>query len=323
MFFGDLLIMNRSAPFLVFLLTNLGLVFCLSTFASAESAKVLFIAGGPSHRYGAHEHYAGCRLLAQTLKDSGTDVAVDVVRGWPQDATQLEDVDSIVIYCDGGGRHLALKHVEEMQKLIDRGVGLICIHYAVEVPKGEPGKLFLQWLGGCFEPGWSVNPHWTANFHKLPRHEITQGVKPFEMLDEWYFHMRFQPEMEGVTPILSAVPPESTMQRRDGPHSGNPHVRKAVAAREPQHVAWAYDRPDGGRSFGMTGGHFHWNWGREPIRRLMANAILWTAKVEVPEQGAGAPPLGVAVLEENQDEEQAADFDADAIRSEFGLGDDS
>ncbi len=293
-------------------------IFCLSSVVAAEPAKVLFIAGGPSHGYGAHEHYAGCRLLAQTLKESG--LSVDVVRGWPQEAKLLDEADSIVIYCDGGGRHLALKHVEAIEKLIDRGVGFVCIHYAVEVPKGEPRKLFLKWLGGCFEPDWSVNPHWTAHFDKLPEHEITRGVESFEAHDEWYFHMRFQPEMKGVTPILSAVPPESTMERRDGPHSGNPYVRKAVAEKKPQHVAWAYDRPDGGRSFGLTGGHYHWNWGRESYRRLVANAILWTAKVEVPERGAGAPPLDVAVLEANQDEEQAEDFDAEAIRSEFKLG---
>ncbi len=292
---------------------------CFSSSANAEPARVLFIAGDPSHGYGAHEHYAGCRLLAQTLKDSGLDVEVEVTRGWPQETELLENADSIVIYCDGGERHLVLAHAEEMDALIDRGVGLVCIHYAVEIPKGEPVKLFLKWLGGCFEPDWSVNPHWTANFNKLPKHEITRGVTAFDANDEWYFHMRFQPAMAGVTPILSDVPPESTMERRDGPHSGNPEVRKAVAARKPQHVAWAYDRPDGGRSFGFTGGHYHWNWGQKPYRRLMANAILWTAKVEVPKQGAGAPPLGVAVLEKDQDEEKSKDFDPEAVRGKFKL----
>ena len=34
--------------------------------------------------------------------------------------------------------------------------------------------------------------------------------------DEWYFHMRFRDGMKGVLPILSAVPPASTMSRPDG-----------------------------------------------------------------------------------------------------------
>ena len=76
--------------------------------------------------------------------------------------------------------------------------------------------------GGYFETDWSVNPHWTADFTALPDHPITQGIAPFSMLDEWYFNMRFVPGMEGVTPVLSAVPPAETMERGDGPHSGNP-----------------------------------------------------------------------------------------------------
>ena len=51
-------------------------------------------------------------------------------------------------------------------------------------------------------------------------------------------------------------------------------------------VAWAVERGDGGRGFGFTGGHFHVNWGIPEFRRMIVNALLWTAKVEVPEGGA-------------------------------------
>jgi hypothetical protein len=88
-----------------------------------------------------------------------------------------------------------------------------------------------------------------------------------------------------VTPILSALPPKETLSRADGPHSGNPDVRKAVLERrEPQHVAWAAERP-GGRGFGFTGGHRHANWGNDSLRKLVLNALLWTAMVEVPANG--------------------------------------
>ena len=43
-----------------------------------------------------------------------------------------------------------------------------------------------------FEPYWSVNPVWNAEFTLLPEHPITRGVEPFAMMDEWYYHMRFQ-----------------------------------------------------------------------------------------------------------------------------------
>ncbi|CAN5900071.1 hypothetical protein BH23PLA1_BH23PLA1_30370 [soil metagenome] len=274
----------------------------LTVAADDQAKKVVFVAGQPSHGYGAHEHNAGCLLLADRLKAGMPDFEVEVVtNGWPDDPSVFEGANAIVMYCDGGGRHMALPHLDYVDELLDRGVGLACIHYAVEVPKGEPGDRFLDMLGGVFESNWSVNPHWVARFEELPEHPITRGVEPFEINDEWYFHMRFRENMNGVTPILSAVPPESTMSRPDGAHSGNPHVRKAVAAGEPQHVAWAFERPDGGRSFGFTGGHFHNNWADDSFRKVVLNALVWIARGEVPSEGVASKTPTPQELEANQD----------------------
>ncbi len=205
-------------------------------------------------------------------------------------------------YCDGGERHYLVNRLEEFDDLMYAGVGLVCLHYAVEVPKGPAGHSFLNWMGGYFEPFWSVNPHWTANFHNLPVHPITRGVKPFEINDEWYYHMRFQPEMKGITPILTDMPPRETLNREDGHHSGNPFVREAVLQRqEPQHVAWAYDRPAGGRSFGFTGGHFHANWQDDNFRKIVLNAIVWTTGLDVPDEGMKSATPTQEELEANQD----------------------
>ncbi|TWT56201.1 ThuA domain-containing protein [Allorhodopirellula solitaria] len=271
---------------------------------ATDAKKIVFLAGRPSHGYGAHEHYAGCRLLAEALKEAKPDYDVVVMKeGWPKEgADALKDADSIVVYCDGGSRHLLNPHVDEFDPLMKAGAGLVCIHYGVETPKGKTGDAFLDWMGGYFEAGWSVNPHWVAKFEAFPAHPISRGVEPFQINDEWYFHMRFRDEMEGVTPILSAHPPESTMRRPDGPHSGNPAVRKAVAEGEIQHMAWAADREDGGRGFGFTGGHFHWNWADENFRKVMLNAIVWTAHDDVPDSGVSTPNPTEAELEANQDE---------------------
>jgi hypothetical protein len=53
----------------------------------------------------------------------------------------------------------------------------------------------------------------------------------------------------------------------------------------PEHVMWATDRSDGGRGFGITGAHYHKNWGDDNFRKLVLNAILWIAKVDVPGDG--------------------------------------
>ena len=170
-----------------------------------------------------------------------------------------------------------------------QGVGLICAHYAVEVEKNKGGTEFERWIGGYFETNWSVNPTWFMTKATLAKdHPITHGVKPFDIRDEWYYHMRFRPNMEGVTPILSAVPPDDTRNHPDDPHGGNPAVRADIGKNVSEVVAWAYQRPDGGRGYGFTGGHYHHNWGNDDYRKLMLNAILWVAKVEVPADGVNS-----------------------------------
>ena len=282
-----------------------------------EQCNVLFLAGRPSHGYGAHEHYAGCQLLAKSLDAAMDNVTTEVIRTkWPSE-NELANADVIVMYSDGGGGHPVNKHLEQIDRLAKSGVGIVCIHYAVEVPKGKSGEKFLDWIGGYFETDWSVNPHWRAEFTELPDHPVTRGVNPFSSQDEWYYHMRFRDNMQGVTPILSAIPPESTLSRPDGPHSGNPHVR--AKAGQPQHVAWATEREDGGRGFGFTGGHFHWNWGDDDFRRLMLNAIVWTAKLEVPENGVPIENVNLAALKDNQDFDEPKKLDVEKIRKVHGI----
>lgn len=257
---------------------------------AAEKKTVLMIAGRQSHGPGEHEHNAGIQLLANCLKKGAAelvDVKVHLSGAWPGEE-EISKADSILIYSDGGGGHPALQEnrLQQLGAQMKRGCGFVCLHYAVEVPKEKGGPEFREWLGGYFEPHWSVNPHWTANFKELPKHPISNGVKPFSTKDEWYYHMRFREAMAGVTPVLTDLPPAETLKRGDGPHSGNPHVRAAVLERkEPQHVAWAVERPDGGRGFGFTGGHFHRGWANDDQRKLVLNAIIWTAKAEVPADG--------------------------------------
>jgi len=255
----------------------------------AGKTKIIMVAGSKSHGGGAHEHPGGCMLLADLLNKYVKDVDVKVELGWPKEPKVFHDAAAIVAYSDGGASHMIIPHLDSVAEIMKKGVGLMMMHYAVEVPAGKPGDCFLEWIGGYFEMHWSVNPHWVAEFTSYPKHPVTQGLKPFSMSDEWYFHMRFREGMKGVTPLLSAIAPESTMQRPDGPHSGNPTVRQAVARKEPQHLAWCVERSDGGRGLGFTGGHYHNNWANEDLRRFILNAIVWTAKLDVPEGGISTP----------------------------------
>jgi hypothetical protein len=263
------------------------LTFAVAAGLAAADKQVLLIAGPPSHGPGQHEHNAGVLLLQKCLAGV-PGLKVDVVlNGWPKNASALQGMDAVIIYADGGAKHIALQddHLAHLTAALGKGAGLGLLHFAVEptIEKGQ--KEFLRWVGGAFEINWSVNPHWTAAFTSLPKHPVTRGVKPFSLLDEWYFNLRFVDGKKGVTPLLVAVPDASTTARKDGDHTGNPAVRAMVARGEPQTVSWVYDRPDGGRGFGLTGSHFHSNWGNDDLRKLVLNAVLWLAKMDVPTNG--------------------------------------
>jgi hypothetical protein len=258
-----------------------------SSETSGAAKKIAFIAGKPSHGPGDHEYRAGFLLLQKCLADIPGLTTVVYSNNWPADSHMLDDAAAIVIFSDGKEGHPALQdnRLQYLGELMKKGVGFGCIHYAVEPTKEKGEKEFLDWMGGAFETYYSVNPHWTADFKQLPNHPVARGVKPFTINDEWYFNMRFRPKMEGVTPILTAVPTMAPEALPDGDHSGNAEVRKMVEQKIPQHMMWVAERPDGGRGFGFTGAHKHTNWGDENFRKVVLNAIVWIAKADVPENG--------------------------------------
>ena len=278
----------------------LAAVFAWST--SAAEKKIILLAGSASHGHGEHEFQAGCELLRQCLEELPGITAEVHRNGWPEDEKAFEGAAAVFIYSDGGGGHPFHRpeRRQVIQELVEKGVGLGAAHYAVEVPKGASGEAFLDWIAGYFETHWSVNPHWVAEFRELPEHPVTRGVQSFTINDEWYYHMRFREGMKGVTPILSALPPAGTLERPDGPHSGNPAVRAAVAKGEPQHLMWVSENENGGRGFGFTGGHFHKNWGDENFRKVVLNAITWIAGAEVPPDGVKCA-ISEADLQKNLD----------------------
>jgi hypothetical protein len=126
--------------------------------------------------------------------------------------------------------------------------------------------------------------------------------------------------MRGVTPVLSAVPPPDSVSPKDGPHCGNPAVRREVTGKVPQHLAWVSEDKAGRRGFGFTGGHFHTMWAEDDVRRLVLNGIVWTAGLSVPEGGVrSATP--VIVKHQTLTRAVAVD-DAEDVKRHVQLGTD-
>jgi type 1 glutamine amidotransferase len=267
--------------------------------AQGKPAKqIVLIAGRPSHPAGMHEFRAGCLLFQKALAGvPGVNVQV-YFNGWPtktvdgqvvDDNAALEKADAVLIYADGGRNNPAIQgdRIKVIDALAAKGAGLGFAHYAVEVPTGPPGDAMHRWIGGFYEDHFSVNPMWTPPFDKFPVHPVTRGVKPFATLDEWYFNMRWTTDAAvkaHITPLLTATPSDEV---RKGPYVSpkGPYDHIVADSGKVETMMWVYERPDGGRSFGFTGGHTHNHWGDPNQRKVMLNALLWLAKVEVPAGG--------------------------------------
>ena len=183
------------------------------------------------------------------------------------------------------------------------------MHYGVEVIRDQAGAQFQQWIGGYYENSFSCNPIWEPKFDNLPEHPITRGVKPFQVKDEWYFNMRFIDDLPGHSaadrsgmkfqPILVAEPSEAV---RNGPYvypkGPYPHIQANKGRAEA--MMWAVERPNGGRGFGFTGGHFHDNWGNADFRKTILNGMVWLTKAAVPAGGIEST-VTPAELDENLD----------------------
>ncbi len=270
-----------------------------ATCEESAATKIVFIAGAKSHGSGDHEFRAGCMLLAKALNEqSGLPVKAEVVGpDWGKDKSVMDGVDGVVVYCDAS---TAIKNdMEFLDSLAKKGVGLMFMHYAVH-PTVEVGeKYYRPWMGAAMEDDFSVNPHWLAELKVMPGHPISQGVpEKFESFDEFYYNMRFIKDRAKVLDLVTAIPTRERM--RNYINMWNWHGAEGMDS--PQSMMWGYERQDGGRGVGFTGGHYHCNWALDGFRTVVLNAIVWCAGMEVPEGGVKSEKVTEDQLNENLDD---------------------
>jgi putative membrane-bound dehydrogenase-like protein len=272
----------------------------LATLLSSEALaarKIVFLAGAPSHGPGEHEFHAGCQLLAKALNESKLDIEATVIRGWPQDPSVLDGIKGLVIYADGTS--VVGKGWEKVDQLAKSGVGLIFMHYAVHPSPEQGEKYYRPWIGGAFEDNFSVNPHWVANLKTLPNHPVSNGVESIvEAFDEFYYNMRFIPDRSQLLDLVVATPTRENMKRYN--NIWNEHGVAGLGKQ--QTLMWGIERKDGGRGVGFTGGHYHRSWSIDGFRKMVLNAIVWSAGLDVPKTGVPSKPLTVEQLNANLDD---------------------
>lgn len=234
----------------------------LPSMAFAEPAKILFIGKEADHPHGTHMYMHVSALLAKCVQKAAS-VEVAVSQGWPKDANTLEGVKTIVLYSSPGAEYLIDgPGGGQLHQMMRNGVGLVTLHWASSVYEKNLDRLGDQWgdyLGGFWVSNYGLSTDKSSLKQLVPDHPICRGWKEYELHDEYYL----KPVMKAATPLL-----------------------QVTTKGEDVIVGWAYERPDKGRAYGTTLGHFYRNFQIEAFRRTIVNAILWTAHVDVPQGGA-------------------------------------
>jgi type 1 glutamine amidotransferase/cytochrome c553 len=245
--------------------------------------KIVLLAGKKSHGPGVHEYEKSVRLLKVMLdraeKLSGIKTEYHL-NGWPADPRTLDDADTIMTISDGQDGDLyspvpwmTPERMAVMERQMRRGCGFLTFHFSTFAPD-DIGQKVLDWGGGYFD--WQDDTgrrNWYSQIKTLDAdvtlgertNPVLRGVAPFKLREEFYYRIRFRESDPRLKPILLV-----------------PALAKSPAE---QTVAWAVERADGGRGFCTTCGHFYDNWQNENFRRLILNALVWTAKTDVPADG--------------------------------------
>lgn len=244
---------------------GLAMIFAASAVAGQEpgKTKVLFIGTDPDHPYGSHMYMHTCGVLARCAELTPGVEAV-VSKGWPTEANTLEGVKTIVLYTNPAAELLLDgEHRNEVARLMNQGVGLVTIHWSSTVKKDNLERLgptWLGYLGGTWVSNVGLSGGKSSLKQLLPDHPICRGGREYEIDDEYY-----------LNPVIKDAQPFLQVRERNG---GDVIV------------GWVYERPGGGRSFATTLGHPYKNFQVEAFRRMLMNAVLWTAHREVPPDGA-------------------------------------
>jgi type 1 glutamine amidotransferase len=233
----------------------------------AAPKRLLLVGQGPDgHPVQTHEYVAGLKVLEKCLK-SVHGLEVIVVRAdepWKEGPELLERADGVVLFLSEGAKWMQAdpKRRAALDKMMARGGGMVVLHWAMGTKDAKPIEDCLQLLGGCHGgPDRKYAVVETSARVLEPKHPAAAGIKDFRVKDEFYYRLKFT-KADGLKPILVVK----------------------IEDRE-ETVAWAWERPAGGRSFGFSGLHFHDNWRLPEYRRLVTQGVLWSLKLPVPAEG--------------------------------------
>ncbi|MEP6908750.1 MAG: ThuA domain-containing protein, partial [Pseudoxanthomonas sp.] len=277
----------RASLHVFFFVIAIVAVALLAACGGGERKRIILIGGAASEGPARHSYPDGVRLLESFLRATSEARGAEIVTfadGWPKDPTAFDGASTLVLYFDGLEKHPLLDAGQRRQfeALMKRGVGLVALHQASTVPADDTGIDLTRWLGGARFGTFDRSTETVEVRVADPSHPLSRGVRDFSYRDEFYPTVRFAET--GVAPILTGT---LHVQYRDG-------ASVVEDLPEKRTLAWAYERAQGGRSFGFTGAHYLAALDHPMLRKTLLNAILWTANIKVPREGAAMTSPGAA-----------------------------
>lgn len=250
--------------------------------------NILILAGKKSHGpagNGIHDYPAQARLLQDCLQRGALAAELRVVRAeddaWPE--AEVARADCLVVIGDGRdgdlpyaeAAHLASPaRIAQVEAAVARGAGVVAIHFSTFAPEALLPQA-LAWQGAAFQweqngkRDWFSRITWASGLPDLlaPGHQVLHGVVMGRLREEYYHRLAIHPR---AVPLVAV------------------RALPGADARE-QSVAWAIERPGGGRGFSTTMAHSIDSLRHDGLRTLLLNGIAWAAGCTVPAGGLGVP----------------------------------
>jgi len=239
-----------------------------------KTKRLLMLGQSPDgHPWSTHEYMSGLGILAKCLQDvPGLQMVIERAdEPWERGPELIDGADGIVVFLSQGAKWIQQDpaRLAAFQAFQARGGSLVVLHWGMGCVEARYIDAFVKLFGGCH--GGPDRKHKVVRVRAEAAssdHPIVNGIGGFDVEEEFYYALKFVKPAGTVTPLLKVS------------IDGNTET-----------VAWSWQRSDGGRSFGFSGGHFHRNWKLPEYRRLVSQGILWTLDLPVPPAGL---PVNVA-----------------------------
>jgi putative heme-binding domain-containing protein len=208
--------------------------------------RIVLAAGPKDHGPGEHDYPLWLKRWS-TLFATDSSVAVETAEGWPS-SKQFETADVVAFYSNNPAWEAA--KARELDRYLERGGGLVLIHYAVDGHQAVDAlatRIGLAWQGGksSFRHGPLV-----IDFSGS-KHPIARGFEKLHVVDESYWNLVGDPSRIEV-------------------------MGTAVEEGQPRPLFWTRQAGKG-RVFVSIPGHYSWTFDDPLFRLILLRGMAWSA----------------------------------------------